>query len=124
MSGGEGSESINMRAPIFGVLVLAVSVGQGALAQTPAPDFRAQARCLAVYEAAASAIEQGGGDKALVKALDRNRERTALALAARRDVPAGQSPAAIQESAAQTLEGQGRDALVEEARRCDKTLGY
>jgi hypothetical protein len=77
-----------------------------------------------VYEAAASAIEQGGGNKALVKALDRNRERTALALAARRDVPAGQSPAAIQESAAQSLEGQGRYALVEEAKRCDKTLDF
>jgi hypothetical protein len=112
-----------MRAPILGGLLLATLAGFSAQAQSSA-DYRTQARCLAVYEAAASAIEGGGGDKALVKGFDRNRERTALALAARRDIPAGQDPAAIQEAEAGKLDGRGKDALVNEAKACDKALGF
>ncbi|MDH4384270.1 MAG: hypothetical protein QE280_02380 [Caulobacter sp.] len=113
-----------MRAAVMGGLILAISGGLAASAQSPEMDFRVQARCLAVYEAAATAVEAVGGDKPLVKLLDRNRERTALALAARRDVPASVNPAALQEAEAQNLEGQSRDSLVAQARTCDKALGY
>ena len=113
-----------MRAAVLGGLILAASAGLMANAQSPEVDFQVQARCLAVYEAAATAVETAGGDKPLVKLLDRNRERTALALAARRDVPASVNPAALQEAEAQKLEGQGRDSLVAQARTCDKALGY
>ena len=112
-----------MRAPLLGGLILATLTGFSVQAQGNV-DFRAQARCIAVYEAAAGAVEQGGGDKALVKSFDRNRERTALALAARRDLPKGTNPSAIQSAEADKLDGQGRDALVNEAKACDKTLGY
>jgi hypothetical protein len=111
-----------MRAPILGGLILATLTGFSVQAQG-AVDYRAQARCIAVYEAAAGAVEQGGGDKALVKSFDRNRERTALALAARRDLPAGTNPA-VTSAEADKLDGQGKDALVNEAKACDKTLGY
>ncbi|HYE46751.1 MAG TPA: hypothetical protein VEA44_13380 [Caulobacter sp.] len=111
-----------MRALIPGGLFLATLLALPAQAQPV--DFRAQARCLAVYEAAAAAVEQSGGDKALVKGFDRNRERTALSLAARRDLPAGANPAAIQSAEADKLEGRGQDALVTEAKACDRALGY
>jgi hypothetical protein len=117
-----------MRGPILAGLLLTglagVSAGSPAWAQSPGADFHTQVRCLAVYEAAASAIEGGGGDKAAVKGFDRNRERTALALAARRDLPAGQNPAALQEAEAKKLDGQGREALVGQAKACDKALGF
>lgn len=112
-----------MRAPILGGLVLAVLTGFSAQAQGSV-DFRAQARCIAVYEAAAGAVEQGGADKALVKSFDRNRERTALALAARRDLPAGTNPSAVTSAEADKLDGKPADALINEAKACDKTLGY
>ena len=112
-----------MRAPLLGGLILATLTGFSVQAQGNV-DFRAQARCIAVYEAAAGAVEQGGGDKALVKSFDRNRERTALALAARRDLPAGTNPAAIQSAEADKLEGKAAEALINEAKACDKTLGY
>ncbi len=111
-----------MRAPVLLGGLLLASLAMPAQAQTA--DYRAQARCLAVYEAAASAVEQSGGDKALVRSFDRNRERTALALASRRDIPAGQDPAALQNAEADKLAGQSRDALVNEAKACDKLLGY
>lgn len=112
-----------MRAPILGGLILATLTGFSVQAQGNV-DFRAQARCIAVYEAAASAVEQGGGDKALVKSFDRNRERTALALAARRDLPAGTNPSAVTASEADKLDGRPAEALINEAKACDKTLGY
>ncbi|MBI1407661.1 MAG: hypothetical protein GC145_16235 [Caulobacter sp.] len=113
-----------MRAPvILGGLILASLAASSAQAQSSV-DYKIQARCLAVYEAAAGAVEDSGGDKALVKSFDRNRERTALALAARRDLPAGTNPAALQSAAADKLEGLGVEALVTEAKACDQTLGY
>lgn len=112
-----------MRAPvILGGLILASLAASSAQAQSV--DYKVQARCLAVYEAAAGAVEDSGGDKGLVKSFDRNRERTALALAARRDLPAGTNPAALQSAAADKLEGMGVQALVTEAKACDQTLGY
>jgi hypothetical protein len=47
----------NMRAAVMGGLILAISGGLAASAQSPEMDFRVQARCLAVYEAAATAVE-------------------------------------------------------------------
>jgi hypothetical protein len=111
-----------MRALIPGGLFLASLLALPAQAQPV--DFRAQARCLAVYEAAAAAVEQGGGDKALVKGFDQHRQRTAVALASRRDLPPGTNPAAVQSAEADKLDGKGRDALVAEAKACDKVLGY
>jgi hypothetical protein len=115
---------MTMRAAVLGGMIVATAVSLTAHAQSAEADFRVQARCLAVYEAAATAVEQSGGDRPLVKLLDRNRERTALALAARRDVPASVNPAALQEAEAEALEGQGRDSLLAQARNCDRILGY
>jgi hypothetical protein len=111
-----------MRAPILGGLLLA-SLAMSAQAQSTV-DFRDQARCLAVYEAAASSLEDAKGDKSLIKAFDRNREKTALALAARRDLPAGTNPAGLQSAEADKLEGKTAAALTDMAKACDKTLGY
>lgn len=112
-----------MRAAIITGLVLAIAGGSFAVAQSKA-DFRTQARCLADYEAAATAVESSGGDKALIKKLDGAREKTALALATRRDLGAGDDPSAVQDAEAAKVKGLGRDRLVALAEACDKTLGY
>lgn len=91
-----------MRTAVTGLLVslLAVSAAQAK------PDFRAQARCIAAYEVAASLLEAdadatSGADRVAIRKriakLDSTREKLSLALATRTDLTPADSKASQQE---------------------------
>lgn len=110
-----------MRALALGPLLI---IALAASAQAQNADFRVQARCIAVYDAAAGAVEDAGGASDVIKQLTRKFERTSLALASRRDIPADQNPSALTKAEAAKLKGRDADSLLTESKACDKALGY
>lgn len=87
-----------MRMAVTGLLVSLMA----ATAVQAKPEFRAQARCIAAYEVAASLLEAdadaaSGADKAAIRKriarLDANREKLSLALATRTDMTPADSKA-------------------------------
>ncbi|MDQ0462914.1 hypothetical protein QO010_000662 [Caulobacter ginsengisoli] len=108
-------------APL-GVLLFATLAGSATAAG--APDWHVQARCIAAYEAAANGLEDQGGQAALVKRYDGNREKTSLALATRSDLPSSAEADAVKKAEARRLGGLSADEAVSAAKACDKALGY
>lgn len=95
-----------MRMAVTGLLVSLMA----ATAVQAKPEFRAQARCIAAYEVAASLLEAdadaaSGADKVLIRKridkLDANRERLSLSLATRTDLTPADSKASQQERKAE-----------------------
>lgn len=91
-------------------------------------DFQTQARCIATYEMAASALESDGADSATKKRiakLDAARERVSLALATRTDLTPADSRASQQLRKAEEarLEGMPLQAVLAAADNCDSQLG-
>jgi len=91
-------------------------------------DFRAQARCIAAYEVAASALESdtaNSGAKKRIAKLDAARERVSLALATRTDLSPADSRASQQERKAEEarLDGLSPAAVQAAADDCDKLGG-
>jgi Flp pilus assembly protein TadD len=115
-------ETTMTRFAPLGVLVLAILAGSATAAG--APDWHAQARCIAAYEAAANALEDQGGQAALVQRYDRNREKASLALATRTDLPSSTAADAEKKTEAKRLGGASADEAVGAAKACDKVLGY
>lgn len=108
-------------APL-GVLVLSLLAGSASAAG--GPDWHAQARCIAVYEAAANVLEDQGGQAALVQRYDRNREKTSLALATRTDLPSSAAADDEKKAEARRLAGAAPDDTLSAAKACDKALGF
>lgn len=108
-------------APL-GVLVFATLAGSATAAG--APDWHAQARCIAAYEAAANGLEDQGGQAALIQRYDHNREKASLALAARTDLPSSTEADAVKKAEAKRLAALSPDEAVSAAKACDKVLGY
>lgn len=104
------------------VSLVAISAAQAKV------DFQTQARCIAAYEVAASALETdaaNSGDKKRIAKLDAARERTSLALATRTDLTPADSRASQQLRKAEEarLDGLGAAAVQAAADNCDKVLG-
>ncbi len=112
---------MNRFAPL-GVLVFATLAGSATAAG--APDWHAQARCIAAYEAAANGLEDQGGQTAMVKRYDGNRERASLALATRTDLPSSGAADVEKKAEAVRLRALSVDDAVSAAKSCDKVLGY
>jgi hypothetical protein len=104
--------------------VLAFSILAGSATAAGAPDWHVQARCIAAYEAAANVLEDQGGQAALVKRYDANRERTSLALATRTDLPSSNAADAEQKAESKRLAANPPEEAVTAAKACDKALGY
>lgn len=108
-------------APL-GVLVLSILAGSASAAG--GPDWHVQARCIAAYEAAANALEDQGGQAALVQRYDRNREKASLALATRTDLPSSAAADGEKKAEAKRLAAAPADEALGAAKACDKALGY
>ena len=104
--------------------VLAFSILAGSATAAGAPDWHIQARCIADYEAAANTLEDQGGQAALIKRYDGNRERTSLALATRTDLPSSTAADAERKGEAKRLEANPPEEALSAAKACDKVLGY
>lgn len=104
------------------VALAAVSSAQAAV------DFKVQARCIAVYEVAASRLESdqtSAATKKRIAKLDAAREKTSLALATRTDLTPADSRASqqLRKSEEARLDALTADAVQAAADDCDRQLG-
>lgn len=102
--------------------LMAVSAAQAKV------DFQVQARCIATYEVAASALESDNADSATKKRIakfDSAREKVSLALATRTDLTPADSRASqqLRKSEEARLEGLALPAIIAAADNCDSQLG-
>ena len=93
-----------------------------------APDFKAQARCIAAYEVAAGQLESDTASPSVKKRiakLDAAREKLSLALATRTDLTAADSRASQQERRAEEarLDSLPPAQVQAIADNCDSLLG-
>ncbi len=111
-------------AALMGLIVAATA----ACSASAAPDFKAQARCIAAYEVAAGLLEAdstSAATKKRIAKLDAARERMSLALATRTDLTPADSRASQQERRAEEarLDALPPAQVQAAADACDSLLG-
>lgn len=111
-------------AALTGFLLAATA----ACSASAAPDFNAQARCIAAYEVAASQLETDAASAVIKKRiakLDAAREKMSLALATRTDLTPADSRASQQERRAEEtrLDALPAAQVQAAADNCDSLLG-
>lgn len=111
-------------AALMGFILAATA----ACSASAAPDFKAQARCIAAYEVAAGQLESDTTSPAVKKRiakLDAAREKLSLALATRTDLTPADSRASQQERRAEEarLDKLPPEQVQAAADACDSLLG-
>lgn len=114
-----------MRTAALMGFILAATAASSASA---APDFKAQARCIAAFEVAAGLLESDSASavtKKRIAKLDAAREKLSLALATRTDLTAADSRASQQERRAEEarLDALPPAQVQAAADACDSLLG-
>jgi hypothetical protein len=117
-------ESDMRTAALAGFIVAVTAAGSAGAA----PDFKAQARCIAAYEVAAGQLEADSASAAVKKRiarLDAAREKMSLALATRTDLTPADSRASQQERRAEEarLDALAAAQVQAAADNCDSLLG-